>query len=180
MKKVLLFEVIGVKSLLVCYFFDLNPHFFKSVESVSAQNSELSSSQWWNSLVNTAKADRKRLPTEKLFSLVMFFGRDENLTFTQLEQRLVKIHRGFYFRRFRNWSFMPKFKDNQSVMNPNLLYPWCTPCVQSIPQSPWTKLISYTSFQAMLVLYRIVKWSLEESVPNRDSAQTRNAALLSK
>ena len=68
------------------------------------------------------KADSKQLPTEKLFGLVMFFGRDENLTFTQLEQRLAKIHRGFDFRRFCNRSFMPKFEDNQSVMNPNLVY----------------------------------------------------------
>ena len=98
MKKVLPFEVIGIESLFACYLFDLNT-IFKSLESYPVCNDKTPS-------VNTVKADRKQLPTEKLFSLVMIFGRHENLTFTQLEQRLVKIHRGFDFRRFPNRSFI--------------------------------------------------------------------------
>ena len=88
-------------------------------------SSELPVLQGQNSLVNSAKADRKQLFAEKLFCLVMFSGRDENLTFTQLEQReWLRFTETFDFRRFLEGllSFMPKFEDNQSVMNPNLVY----------------------------------------------------------
>ena len=51
------------------------------MESISAKSYPV------YNLVNTAKVDGKQLPTEKLFRLVMFSGRDENLTFTQLEQK---------------------------------------------------------------------------------------------
>ena len=46
------------------------------------------------------------------------------------------------------FSFMPKFEDNQSVINPNLVY-----------------------------LYQLVKRSVAESLPNRASAHTRNAVF---
>ena len=38
--------------------------------------------------------------------------------------RPVKNHNNFDFRTFRDdfLSFMPKYEDNQSVMNPNLVY----------------------------------------------------------
>ena len=59
---------------------------FKLAESISAQSYPVYNEK--NGLINTAKVDRTQLPTEKLFCRrVMFFGRDENLTFTQLEQR---------------------------------------------------------------------------------------------
>ena len=88
--------------------------FFKSLESYPGCNDKTAS-------VNTVKTEQ--LPTEKLFGLVMIFGRHENLTFTQLEQRPVKIHRGLTSDGFLidPLSFMPKFKDNLSVMNPNLV-----------------------------------------------------------
>ena len=66
-------RVIGIESHLGCCLSDLNAIFKVNGECPS---SKLSSLQWQNSLVNTAKADRNQLP-----------GRDENLTFTQLEQR---------------------------------------------------------------------------------------------
>ena len=71
-----------VESLFACYLFDL--------ESYSVCNDK-------TTLVNTEKPDRKQLPTEKLFGLVMIFGRHENLT---------KIHRGFDSRWFPNRSFI--------------------------------------------------------------------------
>ena len=75
-------EVIGVESVFACYLFDL--------DSYPVCNDK-------TTLVNTEKPDRKQLPTEKLFGLVMIFGRHENLT---------KIHRGFDFRWFPNRSFI--------------------------------------------------------------------------
>ena len=120
MKKVLLFEITGVESHLGWLFVRLECHFL---------------SQWRPSRLRVIqfimtkqprkyckKVDRKQLPTEKLFGPVMFSGRDENLTFTQLEQR--EIQRNFDFRRFRKYllSFMQKFEDDQSMMNPNLVY----------------------------------------------------------
>ena len=83
MKKVLLFEVIGVESQLGCYLSDLNA--ILSQWSVSAKSYPVYNDK--TALVNTANVDRKQLPTEKLFCLVMFSGRDENPTFTQLEQK---------------------------------------------------------------------------------------------
>ena len=97
MKKVLPFEVIVVESLFACYLFDLNA-IFKSLESYPVSNNKTVS-------VNTGKADKKKLSAEKLFGLVMVLGSHEYLTFTQLEQRLVKIHRRFDFRRFPDRSF---------------------------------------------------------------------------
>ena len=99
--------------------------------------------------MNTVKADMKQLPTEKLFGLVMIFGRHENLTFTQLEQRLVKIHRGFDFRWLDPLSFMSKFKDNQPVMNPSLcvslMYIFCAKYFSShLEINCLAKLISYS------------------------------------
>ena len=69
-------EVIGVKNYLGSYL----SHLKVSEEPVSSELSSLQSQ-------NVLKAKRKQRPTEKLFCLVMFCSRDENLTFTQLEQR---------------------------------------------------------------------------------------------
>ena len=117
-----------VESLFACYLFDL--------ESYPVCNDK-------TTLMNTEKPDSKQLPTEKLFGLVMIFGRHENLT---------KIHRGFDFRWFPNRSFiffMPKFKDNQSVMNSNLcvslMYIFCAKYFSShLELNCRAKLISYS------------------------------------
>ena len=124
MKRVLPFEVIRIESFFACYLFNLNT-IFKSLESYPVYNDKTAS-------VNTLKADRKQLPTEKLFGLVMIFGRHENLTFTQLEQRLVKIHRGFDFRWFPDRSFIFYAKiQRQSICDEpkscvSLMYIFCT------------------------------------------------------
>ena len=92
-------------------------------------------------LVNTEKPDRKQLPTEKLFGLVMIFDRHENLT---------KIHRGFDFRWFPNRSFIFYAKiQRQFVMNPNLcvsvMYIFCANYFSShLELNCRAKLISYS------------------------------------
>ena len=114
-----------VESLLACYLFDL--------ESYPVCNDK-------TTLVNTEKPDRKQLPTEKLFGLVMIFGRHKNLT---------KIHRGFDFRWFPNRSFIFYAKiQRQSVINPNLcvslMYIFCAKYFSShLELNCRAKLISY-------------------------------------
>ena len=83
-------------------------------------------------VVNTVKVNGKQLPTyttDKLFCPIMFHRRDQNLTFTQLEQRgQLEITETKDFRQFHNVFCLlsqrdkrqSKFDDNQSVMIPNL------------------------------------------------------------
>ena len=118
--------------------------FFKSLESYPVCNHKTAS-------VITVKADRKQLPTEKLFGLVMIFSRHENLTFTQLEQRLVKIHRGFDFRRFPNRSFIfyAKIQRHSICDEPkscvSLMYIFCAEYFSShLELNCQAKLISYS------------------------------------
>ena len=58
------------------------------------------------------------------FSSIHFSGRDENRTFTQLEQRgWLRITETLTSDGSQGLlSFMPKFEVNQSVMNPNVVY----------------------------------------------------------
>ena len=142
MKKVLPFEVIGIESLFTCYLFDLSA-IFKSLESYPVYDDKTAS-------VNTVKTEQ--LPTEKLFGLVMIFGRHENLTFTKLEQRLVKIHRGFDFRRFPNRSSFifhakilrqPICDESKSCVS--RMYIFCAKYFSShLELNCWAKLISYS------------------------------------
>ena len=84
MKKVLLFEVIGVEGHSGCYLSDLNAIFLSQWRASQLRVIQFTMTKHPR---KTAKADRKQLPTERLFCPVMFTGSNGNLTFTQLEQR---------------------------------------------------------------------------------------------